>query len=553
MFWRAGIALILALSVTLADTKPAAALNAQDYFTFGYSIVLSKTEVEEGESFHVSATVQAVCTQDLPLTFSEAVFTGRIIARNLEDGTTIILCSEYITTVKPFPSKQGDTAEDTQSITLQFPEGTEPGTYSIIAELIRVKAKFLVIWVDITNYLPASERSKPVGSVTLLPEDSTSEDTSGNSTSSHPEPGVTDISQDIGADGTFLNTVITRSPDGNCQFSVNTGTKAFDRDGTPLTGISVFKLDISPEPPANASIVGDTYDLKPDGAAFSPAANLTIGYAESEVPTGIDEEELTISMWDDTNGQWTGLTSTVDTGLNTVTAPVSHFTAFAILACSQPAGFTVGGLSINPAEATAGEEVTVSVLVTNTGDLAGSYEVVLKINNVEEETRQVTLEAGAAEQVFFNISRNAAGRYSVDVNGRQGTFTVNSPAGFTVGGLSISPAEATAGEEVTVSVLVTNTGDLAGSYEVVLKINNVVEETRQVTLEAGTAEQVFFNISRNAAGRYSVDVNGRQGTFTVNEQPNQVTSPSWWLISAIVVAAAAVGLLLLFMVRRRNR
>ncbi|MEJ2740064.1 MAG: hypothetical protein P8105_09610, partial [Dehalococcoidia bacterium] len=238
MFWRAGIALILALSVTLADSKPAAALNAQDYFTFGYSIVLSKTEVEEGESFQVSATVQAVCTQDLPLTFSEAVFTGRIIARNLEYGTTIILCPEYITTVKPFPSKQGDTAEDTQSITLQFPEGTEPGTYSIIAELIRVKAKFLVIWVDITNYLPASERSKPVGSVTLLPEDSTSEDTSGNSTSSHPEPGVTGISQDIGADGTFLNTVVTRSPDGNCQFIVNTGTKGLDRDGTPLTGIS---------------------------------------------------------------------------------------------------------------------------------------------------------------------------------------------------------------------------------------------------------------------------------------------------------------------------
>ncbi len=556
VFRRVIIALILAVCVILVDSKPAAALNANDYFNYNYSVSIDKTEVQEGETFQVSVTAAAVCIQDLPLTFTEATFTGRIIAQNLENGASIILYPQYVTIVKPFPSKQGDAAQDSQSIILQFPEGTEPGTYSIIGELIRARAKFLFIWVDITNYLPAAERSKSAGSVTLLPEDVTpppEDESPAELIPSDSEPGMTDISSYIGTDGTFLNTIITQSIDGKCNLTIGVGTRGHNQSKTRLTEIYMLDMQSPPDPPVNAHIVGGVYNLLPEGATFVPSANLTIEYTDSELPQDFNETDLVISMWDKASGLWTELPSVVDSTLKTVTAPVSHFTAFAILAYDrQPADFTVSELSINPGKVETGGEVVVSALVTNSGSLGGSYEVVLKIDSEVEDTRQVTLEGGAEEQIIFKVSRDTAGTYSVDLNGLSGEFVVYSPAGFTVSELSINPDEAVTGGEVVISALVTNSGSLGGSYEVVLKIDSKVEETRQITLEGGAEEQITFKVSRDTAGTYSVDLNGQSGAFTIVEEPDQVWSLSWWLIVAIAAGTVVVGFLLYLIIRRRS-
>ncbi|GAH34511.1 unnamed protein product, partial [marine sediment metagenome] len=58
--------------------------------------------------------------------------------------------------------------------------------------------------------------------------------------------------------------------------------------------------------------------------------------------------------------------------------------------------------------------------------------------------------------------------------------------------LSISPSEVDIGEEVTISVLVTNTGSASGSYEVTLKIDGAVEASKEVTLNAGASKEVTF-------------------------------------------------------------
>jgi len=44
--------------------------------------------------------------------------------------------------------------------------------------------------------------------------------------------------------------------------------------------------------------------------------------------------------------------------------------------------------------------------------------------------------------------------------------------------------------EVTISILVSNSGDLAGSYEVTLMIDNEVEETKEITLEGRSSGEV---------------------------------------------------------------
>ncbi|MFC1943587.1 CARDB domain-containing protein, partial [Chloroflexota bacterium] len=88
--------------------------------------------------------------------------------------------------------------------------------------------------------------------------------------------------------------------------------------------------------------------------------------------------------------------------------------------------------------------------------------------------------------------------------------------------LSISPAEVEIGKEVTVNVTITNAGDQSGSYEATLKVNNTVVETTETTLAAGTSKEVTFTTAMDTAGTYTVDVNGKTGTFVVKE------TRSWW-------------------------
>jgi len=89
------------------------------------------------------------------------------------------------------------------------------------------------------------------------------------------------------------------------------------------------------------------------------------------------------------------------------------------------------------------------------------------------------------------------------------------PAAFSVSSLSVLPAEVEPGETVTITVLVANTGGEAGSYQVTLVINDLVEATKEVTVRAGLSKEVTFSVTKEEAGSYAVTVDGRSGSFTV--------------------------------------
>ncbi|GAH50416.1 unnamed protein product, partial [marine sediment metagenome] len=137
---------------------------------------------------------------------------------------------------------------------------------------------------------------------------------------------------------------------------------------------------------------------------------------------------------DEDAGKWVELPSTVDTATHTITASVEHFTTFAIIGVvtppplpPAPAAFTSSALTISPTEVAIGESVTISVLVTNTGDLAGSYEVVLKIDGAPVVTKVVTLGAGESIKVTFSVIRDVAATYQVEIDGQRGQFTIVPP------------------------------------------------------------------------------------------------------------------------------
>jgi len=119
---------------------------------------------------------------------------------------------------------------------------------------------------------------------------------------------------------------------------------------------------------------------------------------------------------------------------------------------------------------------------------------------------------------------------------------------FRVSDLQVSPSEVKPGEEVSISILVTNVGREAGSYEVTLKINGTVHEVRTVTLGGGESIRVEFSVSMDAAGTYLVEVAGLKGKFLVKEEP-----PTRFPILYVVIPViAAVALAIIPLMRRRK-
>jgi len=109
-------------------------------------------------------------------------------------------------------------------------------------------------------------------------------------------------------------------------------------------------------------------------------------------------------------------------------------------------------------------------------------------------------------------------------------------AGFVISELVVTPEEVRVGETVTITADVANTSKVEGSYSVVLKINGVVEATKEVTVNAGFSKEVTFIISRDIAGTYSVDVNGLIGSFTVKED----LVPTAFTVSDLTISPSEV-------------
>jgi len=386
--------------------------------------------------------------------------------------------------------------------------------------------------------------------------------------------GVTSVLYSVTQTGRFTEDVTAKSADKNVELYIPKDTIGLNRAGSLLSSIHVQETAEPPSPPVYFKIIPPVYDIGPDGATFNPPIDLTIKYDASLIPQGVAEKNLVVATWDKTTSQWVELESTVDPETDTVTAKVSHFTAFTIMAPTRPASFTFADLSVTPTEVDFGEGVNISILITNTGGLIDTYKVTLKIDGVAVEEKEVTLAGGDSETVTFSVTPDTVGEHAVNVSGLLGTFKVKAPkapAAFTTSTLTISPAEVNIGERVTISVIVTNTGGLTDTYKVTLKIDGVAVEEKEVTLAGGVNQKVAFTTAKNIAATYIVAVNGLSGSFVVKKKvppgveegippmppapppaPSPLVPPvNWWLIGGIIAAVIIVGVVIWFIVTRR--
>jgi hypothetical protein len=132
-------------------------------------------------------------------------------------------------------------------------------------------------------------------------------------------------------------------------------------------------------------------------------------------------------------------------------------------------------------------------------------------------------------------------------NAASGTTTITTPTAITprlalfkVGSLLINPTTVKHGGKVNISTQITNIGDVAGTDTVTLKINNLIEGSKDVTLAGGESEVVTFTTSHNLSGVYLVEVAGLNGSFNVSKN---IIQPLFWLIIiGVIILGVIIGL-----------
>ncbi len=92
-------------------------------------------------------------------------------------------------------------------------------------------------------------------------------------------------------------------------------------------------------------------------------------------------------------------------------------------------------------------------------------------------------------------------------------------AAFAAGDLLVTPTEVDIGETINIVVLVSNTGGQPGTYEVTLRMDGLVEASKNVALNPGESKLIGFDTVKDTAGTYLVEVEGLLSSFTVREKP----------------------------------
>ena len=115
------------------------------------------------------------------------------------------------------------------------------------------------------------------------------------------------------------------------------------------------------------------------------------------------------------------------------------------------------------------------------------------------------------------------------------------PAAFIVSDLMVTPTDVEVGDQVTISVKVTNVGEAEGSYEVPLEIDGVVEETQTVVLAGRESYTVEFGVVREDTGTHSIKVSELISEFKVTNPPPAPIPTDYLIVICVVIFAFGTG------------
>jgi len=149
---------------------------------------------------------------------------------------------------------------------------------------------------------------------------------------------ITDVSGVVTEDGVFTEEVTVKPESGKAKITIEKDITGQTKEGKPISEIWIIEIDKEPLAPSEDTVtIGAHIVLGPDGITFDQPITLTATYDPDDIPPRASEANLVIALWDKNAGKWVELEGcTVDTVNNTISAPVSRFSRYTILAPVPP-------------------------------------------------------------------------------------------------------------------------------------------------------------------------------------------------------------------------
>ena len=214
-------------------------------------------------------------------------------------------------------------------------------------------------------------------------------------------PGVTNLSLFTNGEGLFNLSATASSEDGKAQLEISKGVQANVKDGGPLKSASINEATDSGRSAGWFNPVGFCIRLRSGGRRFQSADHSSHHLRSLAFSRRADGEEPSHRrVGIQAAGKWVEAVSAVDATSHTISTALSQLGRYAVIAHVRPASIAVSGLSISPERPQINERVAINVTVSNTGDIAGSREVILTLSsgNVSETLKQTVQVAGGASR-----------------------------------------------------------------------------------------------------------------------------------------------------------
>jgi hypothetical protein len=230
-----------------------------------------------------------------------------------------------------------------------------------------------------------------------------------------------------------------------------------------------------------------------------------------------------------------------------------------------------------------GESVTISALVSNTGDLPGSYEVNLLIDGTVAQTEEITLNGGDSERVSFQVPADIDGEYTATIDGLSGSYVVRAPSvieeeetseKLEISSLDVSPLyDPDTGKLVSARIV----WELNKAYDVILEeqlrldvfldgalLEVIPLESGQIQPDGNAAEVSYVPSAGWQTGTYSFQAEyGTEDeglilspqTEYLSVTPEQIARTASWSTLLLVLGCAgavAVVTVVIVLIRRRD-
>jgi hypothetical protein len=338
--------------------------------------------------------------------------------------------------------------------------------------------------------------------------------------------GITSLRYSISTDCRMMEDIAANELNMNVTLNIFKDTIVKNKNNQPPTSIRIKPLTESLPVSTGMQLIGQQYEIGQSGISFDPSATLVFKYTNSELPVDVPAVNLFIALWDPDIKLWQDVGGTVDTSNRCVSTNITHLSTYALMAHTLPAEITISGITLSAREVLPGKPVTASIIVNNNGDLSGNYTAVLKIDNIAVQTKDITISGGDSGTIDFEIVQYSVGEHRIGVGEILTTLVVKkllSPTIFIVGELSVNPLSSEVGENLIISVPVQNGGDLSGTFQASLTVDDNVIETKSIILDGASSITLEFNYTSDTVGTHTASIGDQAVTFEVKDEelPNQ--------------------------------